>query len=141
MSSGLLEVTFVELSKGSSDVSLQVLRSFISDLNGILKNGLRNGFILWEWGRFRGNEASEVGVHVFAHDFKISLEDLEPALHEMHVLKHDPVTLFTSVVKGLDSDLFLTLTHGNVKECSLLDAYSVLSAYSFYIRSGINSGE
>ena len=80
-------------------------------------------------------------MHILTNYFEISFENLQPTLHEMYVLEHDPMSLFTCIVKCLDSNIFLTLSHGNIKESTLLDRYSTLSPNSLYIGSGVNSRE
>lgn len=97
---GSLKVFFWELGEGSSQVGFQVGWSLIGDLDRDLQDGLWDNFHKWEnsWGWFRGHEASELWVDVvFKNNFKLSFEGLHPSLHEMDVLKHDPLSGLTGV--------------------------------------------
>jgi hypothetical protein len=48
---GALEMRLIELVESTTDVSLEVLRSLVSNLDGVLEDGLGNGFHLRQWGR------------------------------------------------------------------------------------------
>lgn len=79
VSESLFEVALIELVESSSQVSLQVRRSFVSDLDGVLKDRLRYDFhFRHRWG-LRRNEYSEVVMYsFFVANFKLSFEGLHP---------------------------------------------------------------
>jgi hypothetical protein len=45
---GFLELRFVELGEGSTQVRLKILRSLISNLNRVLHDGLRDDLLIWQ---------------------------------------------------------------------------------------------
>ena len=53
MGGGFFEMAFIELCESSSDISLQVLWGFISNLDGVLQDRLGDSFHIWEWGWLR----------------------------------------------------------------------------------------
>jgi len=73
--------------------------------------------------------------------FKVLFKDFHPGLHEMYVLEHAPVTSFSCFFECLDSIVFLTLSHGNVNECSIGNGLSILSSNQFDFWSWINTWE
>jgi len=108
----LFELILLELGEGTTQVSLQVLRSFVSNFNGVLKNSLRNDFLVIKWWWLRSNEDSEFGMTIgIDSNFNLTLETSHPVSHEMHVLKHDPFSVSCGIYKAIFSNLFLTLSH------------------------------
>lgn len=59
----------------------------------------------------------------------------------MYVLEHAPVTSFSCFFECLNSIVFLTLSHGNVNECSIGNGLSILSSNQFDFWSWINTWE
>jgi hypothetical protein len=70
-----------------------------------------------------------------------TIEAVEPALHEMYVLQHDPVTFLRAIEDGFLSTVFLTLTHGNINETSIVRSDVISSSDSLDFRSGIDTWE
>mmetsp|Transcript_24255 Transcript_24255/g.21369 ORF Transcript_24255/g.21369 Transcript_24255/m.21369 type:complete len:270 (-) Transcript_24255:4735-5544(-) len=138
---GFINEVLVEFGISSSKVSLKILRSFIGNLNGILENGFRDNLHIRKWGRFRRNEASEVGIGGFDGLFKIVFEQFQPTLHEMEILKHDPGSFFGSLEDSISGSVFLTLTHGNIDEFTIVGSNTKSLTDLFDIRSGINTRE
>ena len=138
----LVIVRLRELAERAAQVSLEVLRGFVGHLNGVLKDRLRNDFHVWKARGLRRNEASELRVAiVFNDDFKFALEILHPVRHQVHVLDHDPVTIFGGVLQRINGFLFLTLTHRNVGEGSFLYRFTQTLAYIFDSGGGVNTRE
>jgi len=59
----------------------------------------------------------------------------------MHILEHNPVSCFTSLLEGFDSGLFLTLSHGNVDEGSFSDRFSTHLTDKLDFWSWVNTRE
>lgn len=78
--------------------------------------------------------------YTFKETFK-TIETIQPTLHEMDILEHNPVTLLSTVKDSLLGSIFLTLTHGNIDETAIVSRYIKSSSNSFDIRSGINTRE
>lgn len=78
---------------------------------------------------------------IFNDNFEVALKVTHPRCHQMHVLEHGPLACLASVMKHLDGALFLTLSHGNVDESSIIAALASSTADLLDIRSGIHTGE
>ena len=59
----------------------------------------------------------------------------------MNILNHNPMTKFCTVVKCLDGNLFLTLSHGDVDQRSISDIGIVCLSDSLNIGSRIHTRE
>jgi hypothetical protein len=139
-----LEVFFWELREGSSQVRLQVGWSLIGNLDRDLQDRLWDDFQKWHnhWGWLRRHKASELWVDiVFKNNFKLSLKRLHPGLHEMDILKHNPLSSLSSICQASSSDFFLTLSHGNHNEGSIRHEFVLLSSNGFDIGSWVNTRE
>jgi len=77
----------------------------------------------------------------FNCNFELAFEFLHPDEHEMHVLEHAPVAFLCSLSQNNVSVIFLTLTHGNVGEGTILAGLVVGSANLFDIGSWVNTRE
>jgi hypothetical protein len=136
--------SLVEMSIRSSDICLQVLRSLIGHFNGSLQNTFRNNVHVGHGRRFRRNETSETFVTSFTDFFEVAFQTVQsdqPRLHKMHVLKHDPVTVTGGIEKSFFGSHFLTLSHRNIYESSILDGNILSGSDSFHIRSGVTTRE
>lgn len=78
--------------------------------------------------------------YTFKETFK-TIKTIQPTLHEMDILEHNPVTLLSTVKDSLLGSIFLTLTHGNIDETAIVSRYIKCSSNSFDIRSGVNTRE
>lgn len=75
----LLEVSIIELGESTTNVRLEILRSLIRNLNGVLHDGLRDDFHLWQRWWFSRDEATEFWVGTtFESKFELTLELLHP---------------------------------------------------------------
>jgi hypothetical protein len=117
---GFIDKFLREFGVSSSQVGFQILGSLIGDLDGVLQDRLGDNVHVGEWGRLRGNEATEAFLGDFGGVLQVPLEQNGPFLHEMQVLEHDPGSLNSSSVDGLFGSLLLTLTHGNVDEFAVV---------------------
>lgn len=143
-----VEEGLVELAVGTTEIGLEELGSFVGDFDGSLEDAFGNDLLEGEEdiGRLRGDKDSEVlvrggvGEDVFEEAFK-TVESGEPCLHKMHILQHNPFTLLGAIVDCLFSDLFLSLSHGNIDEAAIFGGDVVLLADTLDIRSGVDSGE
>ena len=59
----------------------------------------------------------------------------------MDVLNHDPMSLLGTVVKSLNCDVFLTLTHRNIDKRAIGNVRTDLFSNSLNIGSRINTRE
>jgi len=59
----------------------------------------------------------------------------------MDVLDHDPMSLLGTVVKSLDCNVFLTLTHRNIDERAVSNVGTDLFSNSLNVGSRINTRE
>ena len=59
----------------------------------------------------------------------------------MHILDHEPVTFLSTVLEGVEGNLLLTLSHGNVSECLIITGLSVFLTDTLDIRSGVDTRE
>jgi hypothetical protein len=59
----------------------------------------------------------------------------------MDILDHEPVTLEGAVLEGIESDLLLTLSHGNVSEGLFVRRLSIFSTDALDIRRGVHTRE
>jgi hypothetical protein len=65
-----VEMLLIEFTKGSADVGLKILRCLISNLQGVLQDGLWNDLHVWKGWWLRGDEASEIWMRsFFQHNF------------------------------------------------------------------------
>ena len=136
------ELTFVELAESTTQVRFQILRSFVGYFDRVLKNGFRNDFHVWKAWWLRWDEASELRVSTaFKGNFKVTFELLHPALHEMHILEHNPVSFLGSLCEYCVCSFLLTLTHGDIGKCSVFYLLVVCETNLFDIRSWINTRE
>jgi len=81
-----------------------------------------------------------VGEDSFKHSLE-TVDALEPALHEMQVLKQNPVSLLGCIEQRILGRLLLTLTHRDIGELLVADGNFVLGSHSLNLRCGVNSGE
>jgi hypothetical protein len=128
----------------SSNISLQVLRSLIGNFNGSLQNTFRNNIHVGHGRRFRRNETSETFVTSFTDFFEVAFKSVksdQPRLHEMHVLKHHPISVTGGIKKSFFGPHFLTLTHRNVDKSSILDRNILSGSDSFDIRGRVTTRE
>lgn len=97
---------------------------------------------MWKSWRFRGNEASEFFMSsLFDTNLELSFEIFHPISHEMDILEHDPIACSSGFFEGLESILFLTLSHGNVDEFLIGERFSNMSSNEFDFRCWINTRE
>mmetsp|Transcript_7954 Transcript_7954/g.9556 ORF Transcript_7954/g.9556 Transcript_7954/m.9556 type:complete len:347 (-) Transcript_7954:1418-2458(-) len=135
-------VSLVELADSATQVSLQILRSLVRNLDGVLEDGLGNDFLVGQTWGLRRDEASEVDVAIMLDGLlESALELLHPVSHQMDVLDHEPVTLLGGFLEGVHGDLLLTLTHGNVCEGLFVGSLAVLGADALHIWRGVHTGE
>mmetsp|Transcript_26582 Transcript_26582/g.76087 ORF Transcript_26582/g.76087 Transcript_26582/m.76087 type:complete len:240 (-) Transcript_26582:132-851(-) len=91
-----VDVLLRELGVGALEVRLQVRGRLIGDLDAALEDGLRDEVpeaTLHGPRRLGGEEGAEVLVRELLHDLEAALELLEPVLHQVDVLEHDPAAL------------------------------------------------
>ncbi len=135
-------VLLVELADSTTQVSLQILRSLVRHLDGVLEDRLGNDFLVRETWLFRRDEASEVRVAiVFDSDFESSFEISHPLNHKMDILDHEPVTGLCGILEGVKSDLLLTLSHRNVMETLIGVDFAILGTDTLHIGSGVHTRE
>jgi hypothetical protein len=138
----LLVVSVIELADGATKVSLEILRSLVRNLDGVLQDGLRDDFHVRETRRLGRDEASEVLMAVIIDgDFEGALEFSHPLSHEMDVLDHEPVTLLGSVLESIHGNRLLTLSHRNVGEGLVKGSLAILLADALDIRGGVHTRE
>jgi hypothetical protein len=78
---------------------------------------------------------------VFNDNFEVALKVFHPILHQMHILEHSPLASLASVMEHLNGTFFLTLSHGNVNESSIVARLASSAANLFDFGSGIHTGE
>lgn len=128
----------------SSDIGLQILRGFIGNFDRSLQNTFGNDVHVGHGRRFGRNETSETFMTSLADFLEVSFQTIQsdqPGLHEMHVLQHNPVTVTSRIEQSFFGSHFLTLSHGNVDESSVLNGNILSSADSLDIGSGITTRE
>ncbi len=59
----------------------------------------------------------------------------------MDILDHEPVTSLGSCLEGVESNLLLTLSHGNICEGLVLVVLAVLGTDTLDIGSGVHTRE
>mmetsp|Transcript_20840 Transcript_20840/g.49406 ORF Transcript_20840/g.49406 Transcript_20840/m.49406 type:complete len:523 (-) Transcript_20840:4973-6541(-) len=112
-----INVLLGELGVGAAEVRLQIRRRLVCHLDAPLQN--------WLWDKvpelplhgsrwLGGEEAAEVLVSELLDDLQGTLQILQPSLHQVDVLQHDPVTLTVSNVQLRHGHHILALPHGHV---------------------------
>ena len=74
-------------------------------------------------------------------NFERSFELSHPLCHQMDILDHEPVTFRSTVLEGIESDLLLTLSHGDVSESLIILSLSVFGTDSLDVVRGVNTRE
>mmetsp|Transcript_153088 Transcript_153088/g.270095 ORF Transcript_153088/g.270095 Transcript_153088/m.270095 type:complete len:256 (-) Transcript_153088:4284-5051(-) len=109
-----VNVLLRELRICSAQVRLQVSRCFIRHLDASLQDGFwekRKQPALHSAGRLGSEDASEVWQRELLDDLQVSLEQREPLLHKMDILKHDPAALLCELAQTMECDILLPLAH------------------------------
>mmetsp|Transcript_24875 Transcript_24875/g.52719 ORF Transcript_24875/g.52719 Transcript_24875/m.52719 type:complete len:483 (-) Transcript_24875:47-1495(-) len=133
-----------KLGVGTAEVRLQVRGGLVRHLDALLEDRLGHHLpktSLQGAGRLRSQHAAEVGVREFLDDLEGTLQRLQPSLHKVDVLQHDPTTVLGRLVQGIDRDLLLTLTHGDVHQAPVLLRDTQLPREAFDDRRGVRAWE
>ena len=90
------DAVFVKQGPGAPEIGFQIGGGFVHDFDAALQQRFGDGFEMRQRGRFRRQEATEVGVRTIGRLLQRVLEARQPILHQMNVLQKDPAAAFTA---------------------------------------------
>mmetsp|Transcript_30652 Transcript_30652/g.69674 ORF Transcript_30652/g.69674 Transcript_30652/m.69674 type:complete len:931 (-) Transcript_30652:423-3215(-) len=80
-------------------------------------------------------------MHKLLNDFQGTLQLLQPSLHEVDVLEHDPSTLLCHLREVVERNCLLALAHGDVQEAAVGLRDAQFFAQRLHRRRGVHAGE
>lgn len=131
----VLKLSLVEEGESSLQVSLETCGRLVSELDRSLEQADRDLL-----GGIGSQEETELRIRAFVGvDSESLLELKEEVGHQMHVLKHNPVTFLVGSVEVVVSNDVLSLTQGNSLQM-LLRVQFFAEAKSFDILNRVCTG-